>query len=340
MARIEVYEGNEPYIFVSYAHKDSARVLPIIAALQEEGYRIWYDAGIVAGTEWPEYIAGHIKKSGCVLLFLSESYIVSQNCRQELTFAQANQIPMLNVYLENVTLTDGMQMQLGLNQCLFFENHRDSNSFFNELLKAPILAVSYAGTMRYKPTREQPVQNRPTREQPVPPRPAAAPPRRAPKPSSMLSQTEQNAAKFNRIVWLIALARVVLAPLVTALSNSYIGLVKVNLKTFLSEGLGWKYLLLLLVNLLPHAVILLVVYLLHKYMTRNASKAQIENTGSMWGLSSIVSLGVSAVICCFFVYSAEHIFFKILFAAAIHFIVFCVETVIWPSIAQEETKQQ
>ena len=52
-----VYEGSEPYIFVSYAHKDAAMVMPLITGLQDRGFRVWFDAGIEAGTEWPEYIA-------------------------------------------------------------------------------------------------------------------------------------------------------------------------------------------------------------------------------------------------------------------------------------------
>ena len=42
------YEGNESYIFISYAHKDAARVLPVIAALSRDRFRLWYDAGIEA----------------------------------------------------------------------------------------------------------------------------------------------------------------------------------------------------------------------------------------------------------------------------------------------------
>ena len=50
MANPSAYNGNEPYIFISYAHKDSDKVLPIIRELQSRGYRVWYDAGIEAVT--------------------------------------------------------------------------------------------------------------------------------------------------------------------------------------------------------------------------------------------------------------------------------------------------
>ena len=106
------YEGKEPYIFISYAHKDSAEVLPLIEELSSRGYRVWYDAGIEAGTEWPEYIAAHLEKSACVLAFLSASAVASFNCRQEINYAIDLQKPTLTVYLEELALTGGMRMRL------------------------------------------------------------------------------------------------------------------------------------------------------------------------------------------------------------------------------------
>ena len=51
------YEGTLPYLFVSYAHANDAAVLEIISTLQARGFRVWYDEGIEAGSEWPESIA-------------------------------------------------------------------------------------------------------------------------------------------------------------------------------------------------------------------------------------------------------------------------------------------
>ncbi len=63
------YEGTQPYIFVSYAHKNDAAVLEIIGALQSRGFRVWYDEGIEAGSEWPESIASHLERAQLVLAF-------------------------------------------------------------------------------------------------------------------------------------------------------------------------------------------------------------------------------------------------------------------------------
>jgi len=49
----EAYIGEEPFLFVSYAHRDGAEVYDDIRYLSESGYRVWYDEGISPGSEWP-----------------------------------------------------------------------------------------------------------------------------------------------------------------------------------------------------------------------------------------------------------------------------------------------
>ena len=106
------YEGNEPYIFVSYAHKDAARVLPIILKMQEAGLRVWYDEGIEAGAEWPEYIETHLVNAECVVAFISEAAVSSLNCRNEINLALLEKKKILVVYLEETELRYGMKLQL------------------------------------------------------------------------------------------------------------------------------------------------------------------------------------------------------------------------------------
>ncbi len=55
------YSGNEPYVFVSYAHKDSNAVFPELKWLKDQGFNIWYDEGISPGTEWREELGQAIK---------------------------------------------------------------------------------------------------------------------------------------------------------------------------------------------------------------------------------------------------------------------------------------
>ena len=84
---VPAYEGKEAYIFVSYAHKDSAAVLPIIEKLYEQKYRIWYDEGIAPGSEWPKNIADHLNGASAVLIFVSQNSLDSENCENEVSRA-------------------------------------------------------------------------------------------------------------------------------------------------------------------------------------------------------------------------------------------------------------
>lgn len=127
------YEGEMPYIFVSYAHKDSSKVLPIIKQLQDKNYRIWYDSGIEVGSEWPEYIASHLSSSKCVLVFMSKNSSDSINCRQEITFAINKSKKLIVIYLEDFNLPSGLEMQLCTIQSLFYYQITDSNEFINKL---------------------------------------------------------------------------------------------------------------------------------------------------------------------------------------------------------------
>ncbi len=150
-----VYEGNEKYIFVSYAHKDAETVLPIVEALNNDGYRVWYDSGIEAGTEWPEYIEEHLLNAHVVLVFMSPAAIDSRNCRNEINFALELKKEILVVYLEETALLKGMRLQLNSTQSLFRMHHDSEETFVQELLCARILKDCHpvrSAATRPKPT--------------------------------------------------------------------------------------------------------------------------------------------------------------------------------------------
>ena len=140
MDRPVAYEGTEPYIFISYAHKDSDQVLPIVTALQEQGFRVWYDAGIEAGTEWPEYIAKRLESCTIFLAFLSQSALDSPNCRREINLAIAERKEMLHIYLEELHLSSEMRMQLGALQAMYLCRYSSQASFMEELYRSRILS--------------------------------------------------------------------------------------------------------------------------------------------------------------------------------------------------------
>ena len=134
------YEGNQPYIFISYSHRNSRYIHGVIEFLQNSGYRVWFDGGIEAGSEWPEYIASHLEGCSCVLTFMSNAFVASDNCKRELHFAQDLKKPLLNVYIEEVNLPAGLRMQLGLCQAMYRDNFRTEGEFLHSLARARILA--------------------------------------------------------------------------------------------------------------------------------------------------------------------------------------------------------
>lgn len=135
MSNREPYSGSDPYIFISYAHKDSNTVLPLIQALQEQDVRIWFDEGIEAGTEWPEYIAERLENSCCVIAFLSEAFTESQNCRREINFSIDLKKEIMAVYLEEVALSPGMRLQLSPVPALHRKNYRAEKELVKALLE-------------------------------------------------------------------------------------------------------------------------------------------------------------------------------------------------------------
>ena len=105
------YSGTEPYAFISYAHADAGRVLPVIGTLNGERIRLWYDAGIQAGTTWPEVVASHLLHAGTAVFFLTERFLLSQNCIREVHYAVAERKPIVCVFLESIELPNDLAMQ-------------------------------------------------------------------------------------------------------------------------------------------------------------------------------------------------------------------------------------
>jgi len=136
----DIYEGSEPFVFISYSHKDTPFVKKIIKALDSRNIRVWYDAGIEAGSEWPEYIANHLTACACVLCFISRNYADSDNCRRELTFSLNLKKPILSLYMEQFQMSAGLQLQLGLVQAVFRDRFPTIDALVDSIVSTPLLA--------------------------------------------------------------------------------------------------------------------------------------------------------------------------------------------------------
>ena len=138
-AFITPYEGDAPYIFISYAHSDGPRVFPIIEKMDAAGFRIWYDDGIAPGSEWPENIADHLNRCNVFLAFLSNTSIDSPNCRREINYALSKRKGFLGVLLEKTDMSPGMELQLASQQCILRYNFRTEEDFMKKLTGSAIL---------------------------------------------------------------------------------------------------------------------------------------------------------------------------------------------------------
>ena len=131
------YQGDCPYIFISYSHKNASKVFPVIEQLQANNYRVWYDEGIDPGTEWDENIAQHVKHCGFFIAFLSPEYLSSSNCRDELNYARDLDKNRLLIYLSDVELPGGMSMRLSRLQAIHMYTYVNPEAFLQKLYTAP-----------------------------------------------------------------------------------------------------------------------------------------------------------------------------------------------------------
>jgi TolB-like protein len=128
------YTGDEPHVFVSYAHADAV-ALREIRWLQDQGIRVWYDAGISPGNEWSQALAQAISGSEKFLYFITPRSVASENCRQELNFALAERRSVLAVHLEETDVPQGLRLSLSHRQAIL-KTKLDESAYRTALLQA------------------------------------------------------------------------------------------------------------------------------------------------------------------------------------------------------------
>ena len=82
----DVYEGQDPYICVSFHPSDKANVMTILEKLDYRGFRFWLNDGIPPGMDADEVIATHIENSEFFIAFMSDAYLGSLDMVDELDF--------------------------------------------------------------------------------------------------------------------------------------------------------------------------------------------------------------------------------------------------------------
>ena len=127
----DAYDGDGPYIFISYKHSDSNIVYPLISKLHDEGFDIWYDDGLPLGKNYDIQIVKHIKNTSLFITFITETsmacaYNEEDYLIKEFSIARHFEKPILPIYLEDIEL-DGYYLihLLGIQGIYKHEYHNE-----------------------------------------------------------------------------------------------------------------------------------------------------------------------------------------------------------------------
>lgn len=113
---MNAYTGSEPYVFLSYSHKDKEFVEQLIVELKHHLCRVWYDEGLTEGESWNDEVANRIRNATIVVVILTKNAVASPYVLMEVNYAISKGIRILPVFAEEVTLPAGLEMQLSVTQ--------------------------------------------------------------------------------------------------------------------------------------------------------------------------------------------------------------------------------
>ena len=132
-------QSKDPYIYISYSHKDQEAARALVNRLSSKGINVRFDEGIEAGTEWVEYIANMVTECAHFMPLISQNYVVSQTCTQELSFAAHLKKKILPLYMEDTKLPNGIELLLSIYQGVFRSNFGSEQDFFEAVSTLPML---------------------------------------------------------------------------------------------------------------------------------------------------------------------------------------------------------
>jgi len=123
-----------PYVFVCYAHDDLDAVVEQIAWLKGQGFTVWFDEAIEAGSRWSDDLAHAVEGCAAFLYFLSPRSASSRYCLDEVHFALECGRPIVPVEIAPVTLTPGLKLSIGGTHRLFMHK-METGEFRRKLAK-------------------------------------------------------------------------------------------------------------------------------------------------------------------------------------------------------------
>lgn len=143
------YRGDDPFVFVSYAHRDREAVFAEMARLRDLGCRIWYDEGIRPGGEWPAELESALERCAFFLAFVTDRAVDSHNVRDEINFAIDHKKPFVAVHLEETVLRHGLKLRTSRLQAIL--RHCLSEAEYHRKLEQALPRQLFGGAARELP---------------------------------------------------------------------------------------------------------------------------------------------------------------------------------------------
>ena len=123
-AEYKAYDGNEPYVFLSYSHADFEEVKYFLELLKKNHFRFWFDEGIKSGSEWADEISQRIRNCVQFVVFISSNSIESSNVKDEVHIAVKYGIEIIRIHLDETELNGGLELQLDRRQALYRHKYK------------------------------------------------------------------------------------------------------------------------------------------------------------------------------------------------------------------------
>lgn len=122
------YNGNEPYLFISYSRANSETVYPILKILVEKKFRIWYDLdGIESGEQFKDILREKIKKATAIIFFVSQDSLESKYCGMEVMTATKYDKKIYPVRLDSTIYPTAFSMFLGEIEEINYAERKDNS---------------------------------------------------------------------------------------------------------------------------------------------------------------------------------------------------------------------
>ena len=129
--KFEAYTGAEPYLFISYSHRDTSKVYPILDALYDRKFRIWYDESCENGNDFRQELRDRIHGAEAVVLFVSAASMSSPFCGMEIIVAREYGKRLFPIYLDDAEVPPAFEILLA-------NTHHSTTENLEKLIKSMV----------------------------------------------------------------------------------------------------------------------------------------------------------------------------------------------------------